>query len=92
MDVPSLEIFKTRLDEALSNPVHGRGLDWVAFKGRFQPKLFCDSIKSSAQTQELHNTTLGFGAAQGDQKELRSDRKEHRPTGQTTSRVTEKPA
>lgn len=54
MDPPSLGIFKTRLDEALSNlvgdiPVHGRGLDKVAFKGRFQTKLFYDSIKSPGQ-------------------------------------------
>lgn len=84
MDVPSLRVFKTRLDEALSNPVHGRGLEWVAFKGCFQPKLFDDSVKSSGQTPELQNTTLGFGAAQGDQKGLRSHSTEHRPTGQTT--------
>lgn len=62
------------------------------FKGCFHPKLFYDSIKSSGQTRELQNTTLGSGAARGHQKGLRSYSKEHRPTSWTTPRVTQKPA
>jgi len=46
---PSLETFKARLDGALRNLIQLRmsllmagGLDWMAFKGPFQPKTFCD--------------------------------------------------
>jgi len=50
VDAPSLETFKARLDRALSNLIELKmsllmagGLDWMAFKGRFQPKPFQDS-------------------------------------------------
>jgi len=50
-DAPSLEIFKARLDGALSNliqwkmsPLIAGGLDWVACKGPSQTKLFYDSM------------------------------------------------
>jgi len=47
VDAPSLETLKARLDEALSSLIQlemslltaGR-VDWVAFKGPFQPKPF----------------------------------------------------
>jgi len=52
-DAPSLETFKARLDGALSTliqlkmslPMAG-GLDWMASKGPFQPKAFCDSMNA----------------------------------------------
>jgi len=50
-DGPSLGTFQARLDGALSNVVWLKmslltagGLDQMAFKGPFQPKLFYDSM------------------------------------------------
>jgi len=51
VDAPSLEVFKVRLDGALSNlgwwkmslPMAG-GLDWMIFAGPFQLKPFYDSM------------------------------------------------
>jgi len=50
VDAPSLEMFKARLDRALNNLIRLKmsllsagGLDTVAFKSPFQPKLFYDS-------------------------------------------------
>jgi len=50
VDVPFLETFKARLDGALSHLLWlkmslltVRGLDYMTFKGAFQPKLFYDS-------------------------------------------------
>jgi len=52
-DAPPLEMFKARLDGALSNLdwlkmslLAAGKLDWVALKGPFQPKPFHDSMKS----------------------------------------------
>jgi len=46
-DAPSLETLKARLDGALSSLIQlemslltAGGVDWVAFKGPFQPKPF----------------------------------------------------
>ena len=51
-DAPSLETSKPRLDGALSTLIElkmsllaAEGLDWMASKGLFQPKPFCDSMK-----------------------------------------------
>jgi len=51
VEIPSLEIFKARLDGALSNLVWLKmslliagGLGQMTSKGPFQPKAFCDSI------------------------------------------------
>jgi len=51
VDAPSLAAFKVRLDGALSNLIQLKlslltagGLDYMTFKGPFQPKLFCDSL------------------------------------------------
>ncbi len=51
VDAPSLETFKARLDGALSNLIWlemslllAGGLDWMGFKGPFQPKPFYDSM------------------------------------------------
>jgi len=51
VEVPSLETCKARLDGALSNLIQLKmslltagGLCWMAFKGPFQPKPFCDSV------------------------------------------------
>jgi len=48
---PSLAAFQARLDGALSNPMQLKmsllvagGLDWMASKGPFPPKPFCDSM------------------------------------------------
>jgi len=50
-DAPFLETFKVRLDGALSNLIYLKmslliagGLDWMTFKGPFQPKPFYDPI------------------------------------------------
>ena len=50
-DAPSLETFKVRLDGALSNlnqlkmsPLIAGVLDWLMFKGPFQPKPFYDIL------------------------------------------------
>jgi len=50
VDAPSLETFKARFDKALSNLMQLKmslltagWVDWMAFKGPFQPKPFCDS-------------------------------------------------
>jgi len=49
VDAPSLGTFQARLDGALSNLIllklslpMAEGLDWMTFKGPFQPKLFHD--------------------------------------------------
>jgi len=53
-DAPSLEMFKVRLDEALSNLIELKmafiagGVDWMVFNGPFPPKPFYDSLKLSA--------------------------------------------
>ncbi len=51
VDAPSLETFKARLAEALSNLIWlemslllAGGLDWMAFEGPFPPKPFYDSM------------------------------------------------
>ena len=51
VDAPSLETFRVRLDRALSNLVWLKmslltagGLDWMTFKGPFQPELSYDSV------------------------------------------------
>ena len=50
VDAPSLEIFKVRLDGALTNLICRcpcsllGGVNWLTFKGPFQPGLFCDSV------------------------------------------------
>jgi len=51
VDTPPLETFKIRLDGALSNLIQLKmslltegGLDYMAFKGPFQPTPFCDSM------------------------------------------------
>ncbi|KAK4818443.1 hypothetical protein QYF61_013130, partial [Mycteria americana] len=51
VDAPSLETFKVRLDGALSNLIQLKmslliagGLDYMTFKGPFQPRLFYDSM------------------------------------------------
>jgi len=51
VETSSLEIFKARLDGALSNLVQLKMslltagvLGWMTSKGSFQPKTFCDSI------------------------------------------------
>ena len=51
VDAPSLGTFQARLDRAQSNPVWSKlsllaaeGLDWMASKGPFPPKPFCDSM------------------------------------------------
>ena len=51
VDAPSLETFKVRLDGALSNLIQLKmsllmagGLDYMAFRGPFQPKPFYDSV------------------------------------------------
>jgi len=50
VDAPSLETFQARLDGALSNLIQLKmsllvagGLGWMASKGPFPPKPFCDS-------------------------------------------------
>ena len=49
VDAPSLQAFKARLDEAVSNLVqrevlaHSRGLELGDLKGPFQPKPFYES-------------------------------------------------
>jgi len=56
VDASSLETLKVSVDGALSNlielkdvPVHCRGgLDWMTFKGAFQPKLSYDSIVTNS--------------------------------------------
>ena len=52
VDARCLETFKARLDRALSNLVWLKmsllmagGLDEMTFKGLFQPKLSCESVK-----------------------------------------------
>ena len=51
VDAPSLGTFQFRLEGSLSNLIHLKmslltagGVDYVAFKGPFQPKAFCDSV------------------------------------------------
>ena len=34
-------------------PAHCRGLGWMAFRGPFQPKPFCDSMKSLQQERSV---------------------------------------
>jgi len=53
VDAPSLELFKVRLDRALSTLVElsvflfiACKLDQVTFKGSFQPEGCCDSLCS----------------------------------------------
>jgi len=60
VDASSLEAFKARLDGALSNLMELKmslliagGLDYVTFKGPFQPKPFYDSFPLNAK----HSTT-----------------------------------
>lgn len=48
MDSPALDTFKVRLGGTLGSLIQQmsllitEGLNWVTFKGSFQPQLFCD--------------------------------------------------
>lgn len=53
VDAPAQAAFQVRLDWDLSNLVQWKvalliagGLDWINFKGLFQPRQLCDSGKS----------------------------------------------
>ena len=55
VDALSLETLKVRLDRALSNLIYlwvslftAGGLDQMAFKGPFQLRGFCDSLKNGS--------------------------------------------